>query len=435
MTHDTLQFGFTIMALEAAYLAILLLFSQERSRTNVLLSGSTLAIGLAIGTTSMFLNRVDPADPDLLARLQGMFEVGAIVTFGMLMLSLLDSSSLDGWRARMVRLCGWTAIPLAGWHAIASLTWPAQRLNDYEMSLGDPGALTTPGFWLFAVFWMIVAVPFGVGWNMLAFGGNLDPAEARRAQAFVIAFPLPVAMTVIPPHLIGFAFTLWICTIFFGQLQYTRIRAERGVFLSRFLSPRVTDLVASRGLAEAMQPHHADLTVVSADLRGFTAYSEGVPSQSVVDLLTEYYDAVGDVAGRHGATITSYAGDGVMILVGAPIADPNHAEIGIRLARELGDAVEPVLERWRTPRHTLGLGIGVASGTVTVGAISAETRMEYTAVGMPVNLAARLCAAAGAGEVLVDAQAARQSEDPNLNSKGEMEIKGFSDMQHVYLVG
>jgi class 3 adenylate cyclase len=61
--------------------------------------------------------------------------------------------------------------------------------------------------------------------------------------------------------------------------------------------------------------------------------------------------------------------------------------------------------------------------------------MEYTAVGMPVNLAARLCAAAGAGEVLVDAQAARQSDDPSLSSKGEMEIKGFSDVQQVYLVG
>lgn len=435
MTHDGLQFGFTIMTLEAAYLAVLLLFSQERSRTNVLLSGSTLLIGLAIGTTPRFLDRVHPDDPDPLARLQGMFEVGAVVTFGILVLSLLESSSLDGRRARIVSLCGWAAIPLAGWHAIASSVWPAQRLNDFEMSLGDPGALATPGFWLFAVFWMIAAVPFSLGWGLLAFGGNLDPAEARRAQAFVLAFPLPIAMTVVPPRLTGFVFTFWICTIFFGQLQYTRIRAERGVFLSRFLSPRVTDLVARQGLAEAMQPHHADLTVVSADLRGFTSYSEGVPSQSVVNLLTEYYDAVGEVAGRHGATITSYAGDGVMILVGAPLADPNHAAIGIRLARELGDAVEPVLERWRTPRHSLGLGIGVASGGVTVGAISAETRMEYTAIGMAVNLAARLCAAAGAGEVLVDAQAARQSKDPNLNPKGEMEIKGFSDAQHVYVVG
>jgi class 3 adenylate cyclase len=82
--------------------------------------------------------------------------------------------------------------------------------------------------------------------------------------------------------------------------------------------------------------------------------------------------------------------------------------------------------------HPLGLGVGVASGNVTVGAIAAATRMEYTAIGMPVNLAARLCAAAGSDEVLIDAEAAQLSKVANLRSSHEMKIKGFSDVQLVY---
>lgn len=322
---------------------------------------------------------------------------------------------------------------MAGWHSVASFAWPAQRLNDYEFSLGDTGVLSRPGFWLFAVFWIVASVPYLVGWGLLSIGG-LDPAEHRRTEAFAVAsFPV-ILSTAAPPRFVGILIGIWLSLGVFGQLQYASARAQRGVFLSRFLSPRVTELVATRGLAETMKPHLADITVVCADLRGFTSYSEGVPSQAVVDLLAEYYDAVGVVVARHGGTITNYAGDGILILVGAPLADPDHASTGVRLAGELLTAVQPVLDKWQTRVHTLGLGVGVASGKVTVGAISAETRMEYTAIGSPVNLASRLCAQAGSSEVLIDGEAARLSR-ANLRLKGDMEIRGFSDVQAVYAVG
>jgi class 3 adenylate cyclase len=413
-------------------ISVVLFLSLERSRTNTLVSAGMLTIGLAIGTIPPFWNRVDPVHPGLLARLQGVFEVGAIVVFAMFMLTILESSTLTEKRAAVVRVCGWSGIGLGCWHAIASFTWPAPRLNDYELALGEPGFLSRPGFWLFATFWLITVIPYAVGWALLSLGAELDPAEARRAQFSALASVFAVALTVMPPNFAGITVTLWICIGIYGQLQYTRARAERGVFLSRFLSPRVTELVATRGFAETMKPHHAEITVVSADLRGFTSYSEGVPSQAVVDLLVDYYDAIGVVAARHGATITNYAGDGILILVGAPVPDPEHAVTGITLASELLVAVAPVLSRWQTRLHSLGLGIGVASGKVTVGAIASESRMEYTAVGMPVNLAARLCAAARPNEILIDAEAARLSKAENVHSKGEMKIKGFSDLQRVY---
>lgn len=431
MSHDALQYAALTGALVAVGLAMVLVIALENTRTNQALAAATLVVAVAIGTFPLYDGQVDPDAPSLGARLQGLFEVGGIVLYSVYMLAVLASSSLSGTRARVVRACAWATIALAGWHAVASYTWAAERLNDYEVSLGDPGVLSRPGFWLFAVFWLVLAVPYLVGWMLLSFGGDMDPAEERRARSSCVASVVLISVTAAPPPALPFLVALWVSLFIYGQLQYVTARARRGVFLSRFLSPQVTDLVASRGLAEAMKPHQAEITVVCADLRGFTAYSEGVPSQAVVDLLADYYDAIGTVVARYGGTITNYAGDGVLTIVGAPIPDPDHAATGIRIAREVQVAVEPVIERWRTRLHPLGLGVGVASGAVTVGAIAAETRMEYTAIGTPVNLAARLCSAAASGEVLVDAEATRLSR-AGVEPRGEMEIKGFSAAQQVY---
>jgi class 3 adenylate cyclase len=435
VSHEALEFAAMTAALIALGLSVIMVVGVEHTRPNGLLAAATLVAALAIGTLPPYVHRVDRDQPDLLARLQGLFEVGAIVLYGMYLLAILASSTVSGRRARIVRCCAWTIVALAGWHAVASFAWPVQRLNDYELGSGQAGALSRPGFWLFAGFWLVAAVPFGIGWGLLAFGGQIDQAESRRAQSAVWASALLIAATAAPPVAFPVLLAGWISLFMYGQLQYVSAAARRGVFLSRFLSPRVAELVAARGLAEATKPHLADITVVCADLRGFTSYSASVPSQTVVDLLADYYDAVGAVVAQHRGTITNYAGDGVLILIGAPIADARHAATGIQVAQEILVAVDPVLTRWRTAAQTLGLGVGVACGTVTVGAISAETRMEYTAVGTPVNLAARLCSAASAGEVLIDANAARLSHAANARNRGEMQFKGFAHPQQIFAVG
>ncbi|GGO91348.1 hypothetical protein GCM10011584_25210 [Nocardioides phosphati] len=434
MTIEQFQYAAIALAAVAAGMAVMMSIGIERTRSNVLAGLFAGLVGLAVGTMPTYTDKVDPTHPQLLARLQGLTESAAVALAGCYMLSLLASSELRGRRASIVRASAWAAVALGGVHAAMSLAWPAQRLNDYELSLAEPGALSTPGFWLFAGFWLVALVPYAAGWGGLALGG-LDAAEERRAFAFMVASIFVITATVAPPLVAGICVACWITLCVYGQLEYATARAQRSVFLSRFLSPQVSQLVASRGMAEAMKPHQADLTVVCADLRGFTAYSEGVPSQAVVDLLADYYDAAGAVVARYGGTITNYAGDGILILVGAPIADPDHAATGLRLARELLTAVEPVVSRWETRHHTLGLGVGVASGRVTVGAISAETRMEYTAIGMPVNLAARLCSHALSGEVLLDVGAAAECGDRDLQPRGELQVKGFADLQLVYAVG
>lgn len=411
-------------------IGLLLLLTQDRTRINVVLALSFVVIAFAAPTTFLLVDDVDPASPGWPARLQGVFEVGGLVTSALFLDGLRATAQVTARADRVVRWVVRAALALAAWHAVASLAFPAERLNDYELSALDPDAYGLPGFWLFAGFWVVTTVVFVVGWVALA-TQRLDPAETGRAAASAAASPLIVLSTALPPALSAGCLLATGLLVLWGQFQYAVAQARRTVFLSRFLSPRVTELVHAQGLAAVMRPHHAELTVVVADLRGFTSYAEGVPSQAVVDLLTEYYDVAGEVVARHGGTITDYAGDGILVLVGAPLPRDDHADAALALARELHVAMRPVLERWTTRIHPLGLGIGVASGTVTVGTIATSQRMEYTAIGTAVNLAARLCSAAAAGEVLVDEGAARLGTAPVVE-RGPMEVKGLAGEQLVF---
>ena len=128
---------------------------------------------------------------------------------------------------------------------------------------------------------------------------------------------------------------------------------------------------------------------------------------------------------EHDGMIKDYAGDGILILVGAPIARDDHSTAAVTLAQDALLAAQRITARWATGPHPLGVGIGVASGRVTVGVIGDAARMDYTAVGTPVNVAARLCAVAEDGTILLDEQAAARNEAA-CEPHGELSLKGLS---------
>jgi adenylate cyclase len=117
--------------------------------------------------------------------------------------------------------------------------------------------------------------------------------------------------------------------------------------------------------------------------------AETAAPEDVMQLLQEYYDAAGEAVTESGGTIQNFAGDGILTLVGAPIPYADHAQRAVIMALKMRERGEHVLSRWQKLRLDVGLGIGLASGYVTVGAIGGERRLEYVAVGPPVNLAAR----------------------------------------------
>jgi class 3 adenylate cyclase len=204
------------------------------------------------------------------------------------------------------------------------------------------------------------------------------------------------------------------------------MQGQRGQFLGRFLSPQVARLVRERGLAAAFERRRGEISVVAFDLRGFTAFAEAAPADEVMEVVQRYYALVGDVVTRFGGTIKDFAGDGILCLVGAPLAEPDHARCAVALARAAVDETTLLLA---SRGAALGIGAGIATGAVTTGAVGGEARLEYAAVGPAVNLAARLCDQAAAGEIVSDATTIDRAGDAGAYGfapSGELRLKGIA---------
>ncbi len=141
------------------------------------------------------------------------------------------------------------------------------------------------------------------------------------------------------------------------------------------------------------------VSILFCDIRGYTAMSAGMDPEKVIAILNRHMGALTEVVYRHHGVITQFAGDAIMAVFGAPASHGNDAENAARCALEMLAARERLNREVPPP---LGIGIGVASGTVVAGCIGAEKRADYTVIGDRVNLAARLCSAAAAGRVLID---------------------------------
>jgi adenylate cyclase len=315
----------------------------------------------------------------------------------------------------------------AVFYGVCSVLMPEARVEDFLGALNDPEALSRPTFWLFMAPILLVGF-FAIGSMLLLLNRKPDPAERVRVQAMIAAVPFLCISLITGLEYAGIVIAIGQMVFLVGAIEYSVLQGQRGQFLSRFLSPQVAALVQSRGLAHAMQETSQDVTVVCCDLRGFTAYAQAHPSSRVLGVLREYYDAVGEVVAQHGATIKDFAGDGVLVLVGAPLAQADHARVGVEVARKVRAAVREVVRRASSEQHRLGVGVGVASGPVTVGVVGSSGRFEYTAVGPAVNLASRLCELAADGEVLLAQDTTAQCDCHDaLEPRAAVPVKGYAE--------
>ncbi|GAA3833237.1 adenylate/guanylate cyclase domain-containing protein [Nocardioides panacisoli] len=177
---------------------------------------------------------------------------------------------------------------------------------------------------------------------------------------------------------------------------------ERLGGLRRFLTPQVADAVLSADADAVMRPHRARIAVFFCDLRGFTAFTKDSEPEEVVADLDLYYRTVGEVLQRHGATIGGYAGDGIMAYFGDPVPHPEPARAAGAMVAELRRDLDALVAEWHRRGHDLSYGVGLACGYATLGVVGFDGRFDYTPLGGVVNLAARLCGKAAAGQVLVD---------------------------------
>jgi class 3 adenylate cyclase len=172
---------------------------------------------------------------------------------------------------------------------------------------------------------------------------------------------------------------------------------------------------------------------VYLDLRGFTAFSETSAPEEVMHTLGKFHAVIGGIVHEHDATLERFTGDGMMVVVGDPLAVEQPALDAVRLAIAIRDAAKELAGAWSAREIDLGLSVGVALGYATVGAIGFEGRIDYGAIGTVTNQASRLCQEAQAGEILIS-QRVRTEMDGLIDADdlGDMMFHGFSRPMRVY---
>jgi class 3 adenylate cyclase len=196
--------------------------------------------------------------------------------------------------------------------------------------------------------------------------------------------------------------------------------------LRRFLSPRVVDLILDGQLDDPLVTRRKEVTIMFVDLRGFTPFSESAAPEDVLAVLREYHAEIGRLVDRHDGTIEHFAGDGVMLIFNDPQPLPDPALSAVRMAVELRDAVIRLAKGWSSLGYSLGAGIGIAQGFATIGTIGFPGRQDYGVIGAVNNLAARLCAQAEPGRVLVSTRVHARVADHVVSEAVEpLALKGF----------
>lgn len=181
---------------------------------------------------------------------------------------------------------------------------------------------------------------------------------------------------------------------------------------SRFLPQYVVQQLLENPESFALGGTNQNVTVLFADIRGFTRIAEREKPEKILQLLNRYFSEMTEIIFTHGGTLDKYIGDGLMALFGAPTASPEDATNAVRTAIAMQIRLQELNKELQTEGFDpIGVGIGLHTGEAIVGYVGCEKRSEYTAIGDTVNLAARLEANALAGQILMSAVTASALRD------------------------
>jgi len=196
--------------------------------------------------------------------------------------------------------------------------------------------------------------------------------------------------------------------------------------LKRFLAPQLAELIVSQGDEKILESHRREIVVVFCDLRGYTAFTETAEPEEVLKFLREYHGALGPLVSQFEGTLDQFSGDGIMVFFNDPVPCPDPAERAVKMAMAMREEAGKLIAAWRRHGCELGFGAGIAQGYATLGQIGFSERSGYTAIGTVCNLAARLCAEAKDGQILVSSHIAEAVEAvARLEDLGNLELKGL----------
>jgi GAF domain-containing protein len=205
--------------------------------------------------------------------------------------------------------------------------------------------------------------------------------------------------------------------------------------LKRFLAPQLAELIVSQGDEKILESHRREIVVVFCDLRGYTAFTETAEPEEVLDFLREYHGALGPLVAEYEGTLDQFSGDGIMVFFNDPVPCPDPAERSVKMAMAMREAAGTLIAGWRRRGRLLGFGAGIDQGYATLGQIGFAERSGYTAIGTVCNLAARLCAEAQDGQILIGQRVAVAVEETiTLEEVGALTLKGLTQPVVAYNV-
>ncbi|MFH1563599.1 MAG: adenylate/guanylate cyclase domain-containing protein [Nitrospirota bacterium] len=198
----------------------------------------------------------------------------------------------------------------------------------------------------------------------------------------------------------------------------------------RYVTKEVADTIFKNIEDIRLGGEKREVTTLFADIRGFTQITKELPAEKIVHLLNEFFTLMVEVVFKYEGTVAKFMGDGLMAIFGAPLSHEDDALRAVKTAMEMKEVLVQFNKNRKNP---IDIGVGITSGEVIVGNIGSEKRMEYTAVGGRVNLAARLQALAEKGQILLDKDTYLKIADlVNVLRLEPIMIKGLEEPVEIY---
>jgi len=209
-----------------------------------------------------------------------------------------------------------------------------------------------------------------------------------------------ICLTVVYPEAIVF-FSYLSNTIYKYVSEEKEKKRIKSIF-QRYVSSQVVDELLASPDRIVLGGKRKEVTILFADVRDFTSMASRMAPEEVVAILNEFFTLITEIIFKYHGTLDKYMGDAVMAIYGAPIEEKDHAEKALRAAVEMQERME-LLERRLRERgaEPIKIGIGINTGEAVIGNIGSLQRMEYTAIGDSVNLAARLEEVAKPAQILI----------------------------------
>jgi DNA-binding response OmpR family regulator len=198
--------------------------------------------------------------------------------------------------------------------------------------------------------------------------------------------------------------------------------------LKRFFSPNLAELLVSSGGEQLLESHRREVTVVAN-------FANTTEPEEVMGILREYHAAMGELIFRFEGTLERFTGDGLMVFFNDPVPCPDPGARAVRMAIGMRQQMRELTGKWQRRGHSLDFGVGIAQGYATLGMIGFEGRVDYAAIGPVTNLAARLCAEALGGQILISQRVYVVLEELlEAEPLGELSLKGFLQPEPVFNV-